>query len=55
MSYKKFDKNDLSFLRKLIGENERILTDDVINEEYSHDELSGTVSFPDAVVKVASA
>jgi len=55
MSYKKFDKNDLSFLRKLIGENERILTDDVINEEYSHDELSGTVSYPDVVVKAVSA
>lgn len=55
MSYKKFDVNDLSFLRGLINDEERILTEGNINEEYSHDELSGTVSFPDVVVKVISA
>ena len=55
MSYKKFDHNDLSFLRGLINDDERILTSDMINEEYSHDELSGTSSWPDVVVKVLSA
>ncbi len=53
MSYKKFDENDLAFLKSLIPQEDRILYED-INEEYSHDELSGTSSYPDVVVKVAS-
>ena len=53
MSYKKFDENDLAFLKALIPQEERILYED-INEEYSHDELSGTSSYPDVVVKVTS-
>jgi len=55
MSYKVFDQNDLSFLQGLIGDDERILTRESMNEEYSHDELSGTTSWPDVVVKVLSA
>ena len=53
MGYKKFDENDLAFLKSLIPQEDRILYDD-INEEYSHDELSGTSSYPDVVVKVTS-
>ncbi|PKM72161.1 MAG: 2-hydroxy-acid oxidase [Firmicutes bacterium HGW-Firmicutes-16] len=55
MIYKTLDQNDLSFLRNLISDDRRILTRDIMNEDYSHDELSGTTSFPDVVVKVLSA
>ena len=54
MSYKKFDSADLAFLTDLLKDDERILTGSSINEEYSHDELSGTERFPDVVVKVKS-
>jgi glycolate oxidase len=52
MSYKKFDQEDLKAIQGLINENERILFGEEINEEYSHDELSDTASFPDVVVMV---
>lgn len=55
MSYKRIDKNDITFLTSVIDDPERILYGDNINEEYSHDELSGTESYPDVVVKVTSA
>lgn len=55
MGYKVFDDNDLSFLHKTIADNERVLTADSINVDYSHDELGGTTSYPDVVVKVRSA
>ncbi len=55
MSYKAFDQNDLSFLRSLICDEKRIFTKDTMNEDYSHDELSGTTSYPDVVVKVLAA
>ncbi|HAZ36715.1 MAG TPA: 2-hydroxy-acid oxidase [Clostridiaceae bacterium] len=54
MSYKKIDKNDITFLMSVIDDPERILYGDNINEEYSHDELSGVESYPDVVVKVTS-
>lgn len=53
MSYKKFDATDLAFLKTVIPQEDRILYDN-INEEYSHDELSGTSSYPDVVVKAVS-
>ena len=55
MNYKAFDQNDLSFLQSLICDDKRIFTKDTMNEDYSHDELSGTTSYPDVVVKVLSA
>jgi len=55
MSYKKFDKDDLKFIQSVIQDNDRILCAEQINEEYSHDELSGTESYPDIVVKVLTA
>ncbi|MDF2925168.1 MAG: FAD/FMN-containing dehydrogenase [Paenibacillaceae bacterium] len=55
MSYKKFDWNDLEFIRSVILDNDRILYAEDINEEYSHDELGGTESYPDVVVRVQSA
>ena len=54
MSYKKIDQDDLNAIRAIIKEDERILFGEEINEEYSHDELSDTESYPDVVVKVTS-
>lgn len=53
-TYKKMDEADFQFLKSVILEEERTLRKDQINEEYSHDELSGTNSFPEVVVKVVS-
>ena len=55
MSYKKFDEADLAVIKDIINDPERVLYKDQINEEYSHDELSGTSSYPDVVVKAVSA
>ena len=55
MEYKKFDEQDLAYLKELIRDEERVLAGNEINEEYSHDELSGTSSYPDVVIKVKSA
>ena len=55
MSYKKFDTADLKAIEEIITDPERILYGENINEEYSHDELSGTNSYPDVVVKAVSA
>ncbi len=55
MEYKKLDKDDITYIKSIILDDERILTGDFINEEYSHDELSGTSSYPDIVVKAKSA
>ncbi|NCB73146.1 MAG: FAD-binding oxidoreductase [Clostridia bacterium] len=54
MSYKVFDERDLAFLHSVVADNERVLSGDAINEDYSHDELGGTLSYPSAVVKVRS-
>ncbi|WP_312692049.1 FAD-binding oxidoreductase [Caproiciproducens sp.] len=55
MSYKTLDRNDLNFIQSVVGDSERVLYGDQINEEFSHDELSGTESYPEAVVRVISA
>ncbi|MDF2677574.1 MAG: 2-hydroxy-acid oxidase [Bacillota bacterium] len=54
MSYKKLQLEDLNYIKNIINDDERILYGDNINEEYSHDELSDTTSYPDVVVKVTS-
>lgn len=53
MKYKKLDEKDLEYIKQVIGDEERILYGENINEEYSHDELSGTQSYPDVVIKAA--
>lgn len=53
MSYKRLGQ-DLNYLKSIINDSERILYGDDINEDYSHDELGDTVSYPDVVVKVTS-
>ena len=42
MSYKAFCQEDLAFLHSIIPEKDRVLSGKDIQEEYSHDELSGT-------------
>lgn len=54
MSYKTFDHTDYLYLRNLIGDDERVLYKENINEDYSHDELGGTQCFPDLVVRALS-
>ena len=53
MNYKKFDDNDLAFLRDLCGA-ERVIPRDEIGEDYCHDELGGTYARADAHVKALS-
>lgn len=55
MEYKKLNKEDIAAIKNLIPDEERILTGDLINEEYSHDELGDANSYPDLVVKVKTA
>lgn len=54
MNYKKIDRSDLDYIKMIVGDPERVLYGEDINEEYSHDELSDTVSFPDVVIKIIS-
>lgn len=54
MNYKKLELEDINYIQSIIKDNERILMGENINEEYSHDELSDTISYPDLVVKVKS-
>lgn len=54
MNYKRIDQEDLKYISSIIQDADRVLYGDFINEEYSHDELSDTVSFPDIVVKIIS-
>lgn len=54
MNYKKLELEDINYIQSVIKDNERILMGENINEEYSHDELSDTISYPDLVVKVKS-
>ncbi|MDF2589415.1 MAG: 2-hydroxy-acid oxidase [Anaerocolumna sp.] len=54
MTYKRLDQGDLDFINSIINDPERVLCGENINEEYSHDELSDTISFPDVVVKIMS-
>lgn len=54
MNYKRIDQNDINQIKIIIKDSDRILFGEYINEEYSHDELSDTVSFPDVVVKITS-
>lgn len=54
-NYKKLDDKDIAFIKNVIGDEERVLVGENINEEYSHDELGGTSSYPDIVIKVKSA
>lgn len=54
MNYKKLDNEDFKYIIDLVKDADRVLYGENINEEYSHDELSDTTSYPDVVVKVTS-
>lgn len=54
-NYKKLDDKDIAFIKNVIDDEERVLVGENINEEYSHDELGGTSSYPDIVIKAKSA
>jgi len=51
--YKKMIGEDIAFLKKATSP-ERVLTGGQIGEDYSHDELGGVSSMPEALVKVLS-
>ena len=51
---KKLTEQDLAAIEKIVP-RERILWANEINEEYSHDELTATPSYPDLVVRATSA
>ena len=55
MSYKIFTEQDYQAIREMIGDDERVLYKENINEDYSHDELGGTECYPDIVVLATSA
>ena len=48
-------EHDLTFLRQLAQDPERVMAGDEISEEYSHDELSGTAGWPQAVFRAKNA
>lgn len=50
-----FSEQSYKDILNIINDTERVLFKEFINEEYSHDELGGTFSTPDLVVKVISA
>lgn len=54
MNYKRLNQSDIEYIESIIRDKERVLYGENINEEYSHDELSGTESYPDVVVRVTS-
>ena len=51
--YKTFTAEDLTALRNICGET-RVIARDEIGEDFCHDELSGTHSRPDCLVKALS-
>ncbi len=53
--FQKVTENDRKAIAALIGDEERVLVDESIQEEYSHDELSSERAYPDLVVRVVSA
>ncbi|MBB5337209.1 FAD-binding oxidoreductase [Pectinatus brassicae] len=52
-TYKRLDQDDLKNITAFIN-RDRILWDNEINEEYSHDELSAKQHYPDMVVRAVS-
>ena len=53
MEYKKIDSSDIEFFSGVVGA-QRVITDIDKLEDYCHDELGGTHSQPEAVIKVKS-
>lgn len=53
MSFTKLNDGDIDYLKSVCGPD-RVLTGKQINEDYSHDELSGTACYPEVLVNVIS-
>lgn len=51
MSYKKITQADIAFLKNILGE-ERVLAGSQINEDFSHDELTGTRHYPEVLIEI---
>ena len=49
--YKRIDQNDIAHLQEITSPS-RVLTNNQISEDYSHDELGGVFSRPEVLVKV---
>ena len=54
MQYKSFCKEDYMNILDLIKDSDRVAYGEAVSEDFSHDELGGISSMPDAVVKVCS-
>ena len=53
MTYKTITPEDISMLKSIVPED-RVLYDNAISEDYSHDELSGEEHFPEVLVRANS-
>ena len=53
MNYSKINNEDITFLESLCGKD-KVFTADRINEDFSHDELSGISQYPEVLVEVSS-
>jgi glycolate oxidase len=54
MEYKKIESKDIEYILSVIGDKERVLFGEAINEDYSHDELGSVKRMPDLVVQPLS-
>jgi glycolate oxidase len=53
MNYAQINEKDIEFLESVCG-SEKIFTGERINEDFSHDELSGINRYPEVLVEVSS-
>ena len=53
MNYSKINNEDIDFLESLCGK-ERVFYGEKINEDFSHDELSGISQYPEVLVEVSN-
>ena len=54
MNYKVFEESDYKNILNLIGDNDRVLYGENINEDYSRDELGSVRVMPNVVVQALS-
>lgn len=52
--YKRVDASDILAIRNIIRDDTRVLYADNLSDDYGHDELGGTYSMPDIVVRAKS-